>query len=74
MIYSKATWMWHLETEVSGGLGSTRGMVGLDGLGGLFQSKCFLDPTVLCIAAIYEVCTFLAITNCSPYSKGHAAV
>lgn len=41
---------------------------------GFFQSKCFFDPTVLCTAAVYEMCTFSATTNCSPYSKGRVAV
>lgn len=35
------TWMWHLGTQASGGLGSAGGAVGLNGLTGLFQLKPF---------------------------------
>lgn len=36
--------MWHLGTWFRGGLGSTRLVVGLDHLQGLFQSKCNIIP------------------------------
>lgn len=34
---SQCSWMWHLDTWVSAGLGSAVGTVGLDDLEGFFQ-------------------------------------
>lgn len=39
--------MWHLGTRFGGEYGGAEGMVGLHGLGGLFQLKLFYDSVIL---------------------------
>lgn len=52
--YFRDGWMWHWGPCSSDGTQQVRSMVGLDGLEGLFQSKCFYTWP-LCHTVLYEV-------------------